>query len=61
MRAIILIYLNIRNTRPNLFKGMKVPDVLLSGNHKEIEAWRKDQMKVRTLQKRKDLIEREEN
>ena len=48
-------------TRPNLFKGMKVPDVLLSGNHKEIEAWRKDQMKVRTLQKRKDLIEREEN
>ena len=48
-------------TRPNLFKGMKVPDVLLSGNHKEIEAWRKDQMKMRTLQKRKDLIEREEN
>ena len=48
-------------TRPNLFKGMKVPDILLSGNHKEIEAWRKDQMKMRTIQKRKDLIEREEN
>ena len=48
-------------TRPNLFKGMKVPDILLSGNHKEIEAWRKDQMKMRTLKKRKDLIEREEN
>ena len=48
-------------TRPNLFKGMKVPDILLSGNHKEIEAWRKDQMKVRTFKKRKDLIEREEN
>ena len=48
-------------TRPNLFKGMKVPDVLLSGNHKEIEAWRKDQMKMRTFKKRKDLIESEEN
>ena len=48
-------------TRPTLFKGMKVPDILLSGNHKEIEAWRKDQMKMRTLKKRKDLINREEN
>ena len=48
-------------TRPNLFKGMKVPDILLSGNHKEIEAWRKDQMKMRTFKKSKDLIEREEN
>ena len=47
-------------TRPNLFKGMKVPDILLSGNHKEIEAWRKDQMKMRTFKKRKDLIDREE-
>ena len=48
-------------TRPNLFKGMKVPDILLSGNHKEIEAWRKDQMKMRTFKKRKDLTESEEN
>ena len=48
-------------TRPSLFKGMKVPDILLSGNHKEIEAWRKDQMKMRTQKKRKDLIKREEN
>jgi len=48
-------------TRPNSFKGMKVPDILLSGNHKAIEAWRKDQMKMRTLKKRKDLIKREEN
>ena len=46
-------------TRPNLFKGMKVPDILLSGNHKEIEAWRKDQMKMRTFKKRKDMIEGE--
>ena len=44
-------------TRPSIFKGMKVPDILLSGNHKEIERWRLDQMKVRTLEKRKDLIE----
>ena len=48
-------------TRPNLFKGMQVPDILLSGNHKEIEAWRKDQMKMRTFKKRKDMIEREKN
>ena len=48
-------------TRPTLFKGMKVPDILLSGNHKEIEIWRKEQMKMRTLKKRKDLIERQEN
>ena len=40
---------------------MKVPDILLRGNHKEIESWRKDQMKIRTLKKRKNLIEREEN
>ena len=48
-------------TRPNSFKGMKVPDILLSGDHKAIEAWRKDQMQMRTFKKRKDLIEREEN
>ena len=48
-------------TRPSIFKGMKVPDILLSGNHKEIESWRKDQMKMRTLKKRKDLIKRKEN
>ena len=48
-------------TRPYMFKGMKVPDILLSGNHKEIESWRKDQMKIRTLKKRKDLAKRKEN
>ncbi|MEK7591519.1 MAG: tRNA (guanine(37)-N(1))-methyltransferase, partial [Patescibacteria group bacterium] len=31
-------------TRPEEFRGMKVPDVLLSGNHKEIEKWRKGQL-----------------
>jgi len=46
-------------TRPLIFKEMKVPDILLSGNHKEIELWRKDQMLKRTLKRRKDLIQRE--
>ena len=48
-------------TRPASFKGMKVPDILLSGNHKEIESWRKEKMKIRTIKNRKNLIEREEN
>ena len=48
-------------TRPASFKGMKVPDILLSGNHKEIESWRKAQMKIRTIKNKKNLIEREEN
>ena len=43
-------------TRPQVFKDMKVPDVLMNGNHKQIELWREDQMKIRTLEKRKDLL-----
>ena len=43
-------------TRPHVYRDMKVPDVLLNGNHKEIELWRKEQMLVRTYKKRKDLI-----
>ena len=43
-------------TRPQKFKDMKVPDVLLSGNHTEIDLWRKEQMLKRTYQKRKDLL-----
>lgn len=35
-------------TRPEEFRGMKVPDVLLSGHHAEIEAWRAEQSKKRT-------------
>ncbi len=35
-------------TRPEEFKGMKVPEVLLSGNHKEIEKWRKDNSRLTT-------------
>ena len=44
-------------TRPQIFRGMKVPDVLMNGNHKEIELWRGDQMLQRTFKRRKDLIQ----
>ena len=43
-------------TRPDTFRGMSVPSVLLSGNHREINAWRKRQMIERTLERRNDLI-----
>jgi tRNA (guanine37-N1)-methyltransferase len=44
-------------TRPAEFRGMKVPEPLLSGNHKEIELWRTDQRVKRTGDRRKDLLE----
>ena len=43
-------------TRPSEFRGMKVPDVLLSGNHKEIEEYRKNERIKRTKDVRKDLF-----
>ena len=43
-------------TRPAVFKGKKVPEVLLSGNHQEIAKWRKDMSKQITKQNRPDLI-----
>jgi tRNA (guanine37-N1)-methyltransferase len=43
-------------TRPPEFRGMKVPAVLLSGNHKEISAWREDERQKRTAERREDLI-----
>ena len=42
-------------TRPAVFRGMKVPDVLLSGNHKKIEEWRKEKAIERTKERRPDL------
>ena len=42
-------------TRPSNFNGLKVPDVLLSGNHKEIEKWFLDEQKMKTKKLRKDL------
>ncbi|MGG2053505.1 tRNA (guanosine(37)-N1)-methyltransferase TrmD [Lysinibacillus pakistanensis] len=44
-------------TRPADFRGMKVPDVLLSGNHAKIEQWREEQSLKRTLERRPDLLE----
>ena len=43
-------------TRPAEFRGWKVPEVLLSGNHAEIAKWRKDQAIKRTKQNRPDLL-----
>ena len=42
-------------TRPAEFRGWKVPEVLLSGNHAQIAAWRKEQALKRTRQNRPDL------
>ncbi len=42
-------------TRPQEFMGLKVPDVLVSGNHKEVEKWRAEQAKALTEEKRPDL------
>ena len=47
-------------TRPSSFRGMNVPAVLMSGNHKEIKTWRNDQKIKRTVERRKDLIFSEE-
>lgn len=43
-------------TRPAEYRGMKVPEVLLSGNHAEIEKWRRRQSLERTRKKRPDLL-----
>lgn len=44
-------------TRPEEFRGMKVPQVLLSGNHAEIERWRKIEALRRTFERRPELLE----
>lgn len=43
-------------TRPEIYRGMQVPDVLLSGHHKNIETWRRQQSIRRTLERRPDLL-----
>ena len=49
-------------TRPADFRGMKVPEVLLSGDHGAVEEWRQEQAVERTAQRRPDLLkERKEN
>lgn len=44
-------------TRPENYKGNKVPEILLSGNHKAIEKWREDKAIERTKNRRPDLLE----
>jgi tRNA (guanine37-N1)-methyltransferase len=44
-------------TRPEVFRDMKVPDILLSGNHKKIAQWRKEQSLERTKKNRPDLLD----
>ena len=46
-------------TRPPVYRGMKVPDVLLSGDHKVIRLWRREQSKKRTKERRPDLLKEE--
>lgn len=45
-------------TRPEIYEGMQVPSVLLSGHHKNIETWRRQQSIRRTLERRPDLLEK---
>ena len=44
-------------TRPEVYQGMQVPDVLLSGNHEQIRRWRLKQALGRTLERRPDLLQ----
>ena len=48
-------------TRPEVFEGEKVPEVLLSGNHKEIDKWRKEKSLEITKKKRPDLLKEVQN
>ncbi len=45
-------------TKPQEFRGIKVPEVLLSGNHAEIDKWRKEQSEKITAERRPDLLEK---
>lgn len=45
-------------TRPEDFRGLKVPDILLSGNHRKIEEWRQDKAIEKTKQRRSDLYDK---
>ena len=45
-------------TRPSSFMGLEVPEVLLSGNHEEVNKWRAEQSLKRTKERRKDLLKK---
>ena len=47
-------------TKPSEYRGWKVPDVLLSGDHAKIEKWRREQALTRTFHRRPDMIEKAE-
>jgi tRNA (guanine37-N1)-methyltransferase len=47
-------------TKPSEYRGWKVPEVLLSGDHAKIEKWRREQALIRTFHKRPDMIEKAE-
>ncbi|MDK7114024.1 tRNA (guanosine(37)-N1)-methyltransferase TrmD [Staphylococcus pettenkoferi] len=47
-------------TRPREYRGMNVPEVLLSGNHARIDAWRREQKLLRTYRNRPDLLDKAE-
>jgi tRNA (guanine37-N1)-methyltransferase len=47
-------------TRPAEFRGLKVPEILLSGNHAEIAKWRAEQGRLRTQERRPDLLKKTE-
>ncbi|NLA75449.1 MAG: tRNA (guanosine(37)-N1)-methyltransferase TrmD, partial [Deltaproteobacteria bacterium] len=47
-------------TRPRVFNGEDVPEILLSGDHEKIRQWRREQSLKRTLAKRPDLLDKAE-
>ena len=47
-------------TKPSEFRGWKVPDILLSGDHGKIEKWRREQALLRTYKRRPDMLEKAE-
>ena len=47
-------------TKPSEFRGWKVPDILLSGDHAKIDKWRREQALTRTFNKRPDMLEKAE-
>jgi tRNA (guanine37-N1)-methyltransferase len=46
-------------TRPRVYRGLEVPEILLSGNHQEIARWREENRAQRTRQRRADLLDRQ--
>ena len=47
-------------TRPETYEGLRVPEILLSGDHAKVDRWRRDQSLLRTMERRPDLFEKAE-